>query len=135
MRFLKYIAIISIIANIFGCANLQSKQTEEVAPFSAQGWGGTICREMMHDINPANGGKKAGQNIGLYQSWISGFISGINYARSDVYDISGATDPTESFDWVKQYCVQHPDHPIPMALHALISQWEQEGKILTKANE
>lgn len=135
MRLQITILTIWVAANISGCANLPSKQTQAMTPFSAQGWGGTVCSEMLRDIDPANGGKKAGQNIGLYQSWISGFVSGVNYARSDIYDISGATSPNESFDWIKQYCLRHPDHPIPVALHELISHWEREGKILTKADE
>ena len=74
--------------------------------------------------------EEAGLNIGLYQSWISGFISGANYAQNDVYDISGDTQPTESFEWVKQYCLQFPIDPVPLALHKLIEAWEREGKII-----
>lgn len=128
----KIILSIWIAVSVSACANLQQKQSDDVSPFSAQGWGGTTCNEMLHDIHPATGGKQAGQNIGLYQSWISGFVSGVNYARNDVYDISGATSPTESYEWVKNYCLQNPIDPFPVALHKLIQHWQAEGKILVR---
>lgn len=131
----KIIFNVAITLVVYGCANLQQKQSGDVSPFSAQGWGGTTCNEMLHDIHPATGGKQAGQNTGLYQSWISGFVSGVNYARNDVYDISGATSPTESFEWVKNYCLQNPIDPFPVALHKLIQHWQAEGKILTREGE
>ena len=100
-----------------------------------KGGAARLAGEMLHDINPSNGGTQAGQNIGLYQSWISGFVSGINYARSDIYDISGATSPNDSFDWIKNYCERNLNQPIPAALHELILQWNKEGRILTKEEE
>lgn len=121
-----------------GCATLQPSLNEkpietktQPTPFSAQGWGGTICQEMLQDIHPTNKTpEEAGLNIGLYQSWISGFISGANYAQNDVYDLSGDASPTDSFEWIKQYCLQYPIDPIPLALHKLIEEWEQAGKII-----
>lgn len=129
MQKFKIIFVIGSSLIVFACANLQQKQSNEVSPFSAQGWGGTSCNEMLHDIHPATGGKHAGQNIALYQSWISGFVSGVNYARDDVYDVSGATSPDDSFEWVKNYCLQNPIDPFPVALHKLIQHWQAEGKI------
>ncbi len=120
---------------LFGCANIKQKASNNISSHSAQGWGGTTCGEMLHDIDPANGGTKAGQNIGLYQSWISGFISGVNYSRNDIYDVSGDTSPNDSFDWVKNYCIQNPTTPVPLALHELILKWKKEGKVLSKADE
>lgn len=131
------LSILTIALN--GCASLQSASDEQakvtekqaIAPFSAQGWGGTICQEMLQDIHTTDKTpEEAGLNIGLYQAWISGFISGANYAQNDVYDISGDTQPTESFEWIKQYCLQYPIDPVPLALHKLIEEWEREGKII-----
>lgn len=135
MRKFKIIFVVGSTLVVFACANLQQKQTNEVSPFSAQGWGGTTCNEMLHDIHPATGGKHAEQNIGLYQSWISGFVSGVNYARNNVYDVSGATSPNDSFEWVKNYCLQNPIDPFPVALHKLIQHWKTEGKILVKEDD
>ncbi len=120
---------------LMACASTQTKEDAPLAPFSAQGWGGTTCKELIHDITPKNVGfDQAVQNIHLYQSWASGFVSGVNYADSDVYDVSGATTPEDTFAWLNDYCGKHPDVAIPIALHELIAIWEQEGKVLTKAN-
>lgn len=126
-----------------GCAVLQLTPDQapdtgikQPTPFSAQGWGGTICQEMLQDIHSSNKtAEEAALNINLYQSWISGFITGANYALTDVYDISGDTSPNDSFEWIKQYCLQYPIDPIPLALHKLIQEWEQAGKIMYGANQ
>ena len=133
MHSLKFFISASIAVTLHGCANLQPKTSGDIGAFSAQGWGGTTCNEMLHDIHTATAGERAGQNIGLYQSWVSGFISGVNYTRNDVYDVSGATGPTESFEWIKNYCLQNPVDPLPLALHKLIQHWQNEGKVLTQA--
>ncbi len=121
---------------VSGCASTQTKQadTNEVTPFSAQGWGGTTCTELIHDITPKNVGfQQAVQNIRLYQSWASGFVSGVNYSDSDIYDVSGATTPEDIFVWLKDYCSENPDIAIPLALHELLIIWEKEGKTQAKA--
>ncbi len=127
----------SLLLSLFasGCATTQTKSVEsnEIAPFSAQGWGGAICENLNHDILPKNVGfQRAIQNIRLYQSWASGFVSGVNYADSDVYDISGATTPQDTFTWLNDYCEEHPGTAIPIALHELMGIWRAEGKTLVK---
>ena len=132
MRSLKINSTLLLAAALCGCANLQPKPPQEVSAFSAQGWGGTTCNEMLHDIHTATAGERAAQNVGLYQSWLSGFISGVNYSRDDVYDVSGATNPTDSYEWVKNYCLQNPIDPLPVAVHQLIQHWQTNGKVLTE---
>jgi len=136
MRFINYTFIILISLFASGCASTLTKQADsnEPAPFSAQGWGGTECKVMIHDITPKNVGfQQAVQNIRLYQSWASGFVSGVNYADSDVYDVSGATTPEDIFIWLKDYCADNLEIAIPIALHELIQTWESKGKIQVKA--
>ena len=119
---------------LVACASNQPKQDASLAPFSAQGWGGTTCKELIHDITPKNVGfEQAVQNIHLYQSWASGFVSGVNYSDSEVYDVSGESTPEETFAWLNEYCGENPEVAIPIALHELITIWEQEGKVLSKA--
>jgi len=135
MRYLNYTSLLLISLLASGCATLQGKPTEsnEVTSFSAQGWGGTICKDLNHDILPINVGfPQAVQNIRLYQSWASGFVSGANYADSDVYDVSGTTTPEDTFVWLKSYCEQNPNTAIPIALHKLIGIWHSEGKTIVK---
>ena len=120
------------------CATTQTKPTEsnKLMPFSAQGWGGTTCKELIHDITPKNiGFQQAVQNIRLYQSWASGFISGVNYESDVAYDVSGGTTPEEIFAWLKDYCAEHLETPIPIALHELQQVWKQEGKVLEHAEQ
>ena len=135
MKTCHHILIACLVFSLPGCAGLQKKQNNANSPFNVQGWGGTTCAEMLYDIDPANGGTKAGQNIGLYQSWISGFVSGINYSNRSIYDVSGDTSPNDSFEWIKNYCIQNPDESVPTALHELVMQWERKGKVLTHAKE
>ncbi len=120
-----------------GCATTQTKQandTNKVTPFSAQGWGGTTCEELIHDITPTNVGfQQAVQNIRLYQSWASGFVSGVNYESDEAYDVSGGTSPEETFAWLKDYCSDNLETAIPVALHELLIIWQQEGKVQVKA--
>ena len=128
MRICRIIVLILPVLTLFACASMQTRSPETIAPFSAQGWGGANCADLLHDTNPAIGGEKAGLNTGLYQSWISGFVSGVNYSNQKVLDISGDTGPNVSFDWIKSYCLRNPDSTIPEAMHRLILQWYTEGK-------
>ena len=137
MKYLKRTLILFIGFIVSGCASTQTKQadTNEVTPFSAQGWGGTTCTELIHDITPKNVGfQQAVQNIRLYQSWASGFVSGVNYSDSDVYDVSGATTPEDTFLWLKDYCEDNLEVAIPIALHELLDIWQKEGRTLKQAN-
>ncbi len=131
-----YFALAVLLSSfISGCATTKepSSESNEIAPFSAQGWGGAICKDLNHDILPKNVGfQQAVQNIRLYQSWASGFVSGVNYADNDVYDVSGATTPEEIFVWLKNHCEENPENAIPIALHELMAAWEEEGKILVQ---
>ena len=134
----KTIPLLLAILLASSCATLQTKQTEtddELSPFSAQGWGGAVCKQLIHDIEPKNVGfQQSVQNIHLYQSWASGFVSGINYENKHVYDVSGGTSPEDTFAWLKQHCSENQDIAIPIALHELLQQWEQEGKIQAQAD-
>lgn len=135
MQFINYTCILLISLLASGCATTQTQSvtSNEATPFSAQGWGGTICEELNHDILPINVGfQQAVQNIRLYQSWASGFVSGVNYADSEVYDVSGATTPEDTFTWLKNYCEEHPSIAIPMALNELLKAWEAEGRTLLR---
>ncbi len=130
----RYIFALIIILLVSGCATSSIKQTDdsEATPFSAQGWGGTSCKQLIHDITPKNVGfQQAIQNIRLYQSWASGFVSGVNYENKDAYDVSGDTAPEETFAWLKDYCTEHPTEIVPVALHKLLGTWEREGKTVT----
>lgn len=130
-----FILMVCLIAG--GCATTQTKQaaSNEVTPFNAQGWGGATCKDLIHDITPKNVGfQQAIQNIRLYQSWASGFVSGVNYSDSDAYDVSGATTPEDTFIWLKDYCKDNSETAIPIALHELLGIWEKEGKVLKQAN-
>lgn len=130
----KYASIIVATVLFTGCATTETKKDTSVTPFSAQGWGGTTCKELIHDITPSNVGfQQAVEHIRLYQSWASGFVSGVNYSDNDVYDVSGATSPEETFAWLKEYCSESPDTAIPVALHELILDWQQQGKVQVKA--
>ena len=116
---------------VISCAGNQLKEINEVSPYSAQGWGGTSCQQLIDDITPKEVGfQQAVNNVKAYQAWLSGFISGVNYAEENIYDISGATDPEESFIWLKEYCDQHHETTVPQALHILLNQWEKEGKLI-----
>ncbi|MDW3095414.1 MAG: hypothetical protein R8G33_07075 [Gammaproteobacteria bacterium] len=137
LRYFNHTLILIVSFIVSGCASTQTKEanTNEVYPFSAQGWGGTTCTELIHDITPKNVGfQQAVQNIRLYQSWASGFVSGVNYSESDVYDVSGATSPEDTFIWLKDYCADNLETAIPIALHELLVIWQQEGKTLREAN-
>jgi len=130
----KYISLVVATLLFAGCATTETKKDTDVAPFSAQGWGGATCKELIHDITPSNVGfQQAVENIRLYQSWASGFVSGVNYSDNDVYDVSGATSPEETFAWLKDYCSENLSTAIPVVLHELILNWQQEGKVQVKA--
>lgn len=134
MNTCKFLALVFICVFFTGCASNQIKEENSRQPFSAQGWGGTTCNTLLHDITPKNVGfEQAVQNIHLYQSWVSGFFSGVNYATVDAYDVSGSTSPEESFAWVQKYCTEHPNAAVPIVLHELLEMWKQEGKIIIKA--
>ena len=135
----RLLACLLVILLATGCASTQTKTndaSDNTAPFSAQGWGGTTCKELIHDIIPSNVGfQQAVQNIRLYQSWASGFVSGVNYQDSHVYDVSGGTSPEDTFVWLKEYCTNNEEVAIPLALHELLATWKKEGKVQIEAEE
>ena len=134
MQTIKLISCLIAALILLGCATQQTKENQELTPFSAQGWGGTTCKELIHDITPKNVGfNQAVDNIRLYQSWASGFVSGVNYESKDAYDVSGDTSPDETFAWLKDYCNDHLETAVPIALHELLEIWKSEGKVLTKS--
>ena len=119
-----------------GCAGHLQTQTGQATAFSAQGWGGAYCQTLINDITPRQAGfNQAMKNIRLYESWASGFISGVNYADHSVYDVSGESTPEEIFAWLKNHCQQHPQTAVPLALHRLMNIWRQQGRALVKARE
>ena len=133
MQFLKSLCLATLCFFALSCASTQTKQHQQVLPYNAQGWGGTSCEQLINDITPKNVGfDQAVQNIKAYQAWVSGFVSGVNYASVNAYDVSGSTDPEESFMWLKEYCDAHRDTPVPQALHKLLEIWEKEGKVVAE---
>ena len=137
MTIFRFIFVLLICTVVSSCASIQRKQTESEdvpTPFSAHGWGGATCKELIHDITPENVGfQQAVQNIRLYQSWASGFVSGVNYSDNNVYDVSGATSPEDTFIWLKEFCSENNATAIPLALHELLEIWKNEGKVIHKA--
>ena len=135
MKSIKFSLIIISSLFIFACAGTQTKQEETVHTYSVQGWGGTSCEQLIHDITPKKVGfNQAVQNIKSYQAWVSGFVSGVNYASDDAFDVSGSTDPEESFTWLKSYCEEHHEVTVPQALHELLEIWEKEGKVISESS-
>ena len=131
MNKLRIFTVLISCAFSISCANNPSKHNTEVSPYSAQGWGGTTCEQLIDDITPKKVGfEQAVSNIKAYQAWLSGFVSGVNYSSSDTYDVSGKTEPEESFTWIKEYCEEHHEATVPQALHILLNTWEKEGKII-----
>jgi len=92
--------------------------------YYAQGWGATTCEQLSIDLSsPQLSPEQALANRYLYQAWISGFVSGVNYADIDVYDISGDTNAERTLEWIEQYCQQSPQYSVPNALHELMRDW------------
>ena len=52
MQTFKSLLILCAFLLTIGCASNQPKTANELTPFSAQGWGGTTCEELIHDISP-----------------------------------------------------------------------------------
>lgn len=131
MNIIKFNTVLIASLFVISCASNPSKNNTEVSPYSAQGWGGTTCQQLLDDITPKKVGfEQAVSNIKAYQAWVSGFVSGVNYSNKDSYDVSGKTEPEESFIWIKEYCDQHHQTTVPQALHILLDTWEKEGKII-----
>lgn len=92
--------------------------------YYAQGWGATTCEQLSIDLSsPQLSSEQALANRYLYQAWISGFVSGVNYADIDVYDVSGDTNAESTLEWIEHYCQQSPQNSVPNALHELMREW------------
>lgn len=97
--------------------------------YYAQGWGATSCQQLSTDLSTQQlTGQQATANRYLYQAWISGFISGVNYADMTVYDISGDTSSELTLAWIEQHCQHAPNDSIPSALHQLMQNWQTTGR-------
>jgi len=101
--------------------------------FSAQGWGATNCQEMMDDLASADKDSIQSLNKHMYEAWLSGFISGVNYADMTVYDIAGDMGPEEVLSLLKSYCGKHPETAIPLAMKTLFQDWMASGKSIKES--
>ena len=110
------------------CATTAPKDTAPSYAYRAQGWGATSCQQLTDDLNnTALSRKQSAANTHLYQSWLSGFISGVNYAWDDTYDVSGNSEVESVLAWLNNYCAEQPEQTIPLALHVLMQEWQRLG--------
>ena len=114
------------ITLISGCVSTPIQPQAE--SFSAQGWGATNCQEMMTDLATAEQHAIQGLNKHMYEAWLSGLISGVNYADASLYDVAGDMGPEEVLILLKTYFAEHPQTSIPLAMQALFQDWLQSGK-------
>ena len=57
-----------------------------------------------------------------YESWLMGYISGVNTARSGKEDFSNAVPPTAIGQWLDNYCKGNPMATFHEAVEAMISE-------------
>lgn len=124
------IAVFSI-ALVNACASTPIQPAAK--SFSAQGWGATNCQEMMDDLTSADKHSIQSLNKHMYEAWLSGFISGVNYADAALYDVAGDMGPEEVLTLLKAYCAEHPTVAVPLAMKALFQDWSESGKSVKEA--
>ena len=107
-----------------------------VASYYAQGWGATTCEQLSLDLSSQQlSSEQALANRTLYQAWISGFVSGVNYADFDISDISGDTDAQHTLEWIEHYCQRSPHYSVPHAFHQLMQYWLSTGKTVQQVDD
>ena len=57
-----------------------------------------------------------------FENWIAGYLSGINYAWADTFDIKGDLGLPAVKDWLFSYCDQHGGDNVAAALSAFVRQ-------------
>jgi len=130
----KKILYCCLVAVLSACASTpptDHQANSQIAKNSyyAQGWGATSCRQLSIDLSTQQlTERQAIANRYLYQAWISGFVSGVNYADIAMYDISGDTSSEQTLAWIEQHCQQAPSDTVPSALHQLMQNWQTTGQ-------
>ena len=119
------IAVFSIVL-VSGCVSTPIQPAAK--SFSAQGWGATNCQGMMDDLASADTSSIQSLNKHMYEAWLSGFISGVNYADAALYDVAGDMGPEQVLILLKAYCIEHPETDVPLAMKALFQDWIESGK-------
>ena len=120
-----------LVLALNACATTVTQDAQHSHSYRAQGWGATSCQQLNDDLSDtALSRKQSAANMHLYQSWLSGFISGVNYAHDDVYDVSGNSAVEDVLAWLKDYCADQPEQNVPVALHELIQECQRLGKTL-----
>jgi len=65
------------------------------------GVGGDSCVKFLND-------RQSPLTLKPYESWLGGFITGINSQIPDTYDITGGTDMDGLLEWIAQWCGVNP---------------------------
>lgn len=134
IRYRKILLYCSFITLLSACASNPPKSNQANSQattnsYYAQGWGATTCQQLSLDLSTQQLTiQQATANRYLYQAWISGFVSGINYTDISVYDISGDTSSEQTLNWIEEYCESAPKDSVPNALHQLVEDWQTTGK-------
>ncbi len=100
---------------VFTCATAGAADEQQ---FTGWGLGQAACRVFVkHAENDATG-----KNRLIYLQWFNGYMTGINFARRTIQDISQGIDRDAMFDSVLSYCQHSGDAYVWQGINSAIGE-------------
>jgi hypothetical protein len=121
-------AIIFLMAIVFSFGTTVSYSNPYMGgEYQTLGIAVNSCGTYVSDFNNA-------QRKVLYGTWITGYITGINYSNSDISDISGGLDTEALLKWIYNYCEQYPLKKVSNGAHYLVQELYESGAYTRSSN-
>jgi hypothetical protein len=82
--------------------------------YHIQGLGNRDCAVFLVEFERSSPG------FARFLSWTAGYVTAMNRAAPETFDVLGQRDLYAVVDWLGRYCEKNPDQPYASAVDALI---------------
>ncbi len=101
--------LLCLLAAPAGAASLDGR-------YHIQGLGNRDCRVFLAEFERSSPG------FARFLAWTAGYITAMNRAAPETFDVLGERDLYAVVDWLGGYCEKNPDQPYATAVDALVKE-------------
>lgn len=91
-----------------------SAHAQDAAQFRTKGFGLETCESYVQ------ASEEGSNRLVGYRSWMNGYVSGVNAARTDVYDLAGPVELNGLMRIAEAYCQNNTNEPFVAAAAAVL---------------
>jgi hypothetical protein len=91
-----------------------SQAVDESGHFAVLGLGAHSCGRFLSEA-------KSDLDYATYQTWLTGYLTGINLETPGLVNILSQTDLAGAMGWINNYCQQHPTGSFSDAAQGLVT--------------